>query len=249
MSLPSSHHFIVNYYEPNQGVAFMARIFRSPSCTWMDVVREWFEDRSSVNDSEQVVLKVQDRVIGWHCSLSDRVHESVNNLVINVCAESHARPWLSCYPIGMAYRISQANLTWPPWPRDTKCPVNRKPLDEGTNPDDANEPIVSLTRDQDNHLGNLMGLKFASERHVIWCNKHALLKALNDTGPLPDQVNVFLSHVEAAAHARSIVSSRLDKSFPLVFDPDLRVHLPIIAFDRFLAWLDLSYTGPLTKSG
>ena len=182
------------------------------------------------------MLKVNDLVIGWHYSLASPVQTQIDNLIIDVIA---TRPTESHLSIGLAYRAVLAKQPWPAWKSIDTCPINGRALGETVGEDEE-----KLTWDLDNRSINLMGLRFVDERSIVWCNRHALLKALGEgRRTLPAEVSIFLSRLSAAASARSIPSTQLSRAFPIVFDPQIRLHLPVLVFDNHLAWLDLSYSG------
>jgi hypothetical protein len=251
--LPESHQFIVNYNVIGRSVVpNLSRIFSTPTCTWLDVVEEWFTVVKPVSSAEQFVLHINKQVIGWHYRLSDPVHVDIDNLILDVVAEHNPPGTLASHlVIGAAYRASKAQLTWPVWDTEESptCPLNGLPI---------GRPLILETdmptlQTEDNDVSNVIGLRFLDVRDVVWCNRHALLLGLQmeeqtggaGAGSQRPEASIFLSRVAAACTGRSIDPTLVDKSFPIAFDLELHPILPILVFDTHLAWLDLRYSGAL----
>lgn len=251
-ALPDTHKFVVNYTimeHADTSAEPVARIFMSERCTWGDIVEEWFGAHAPSILAERYVLTFRDMVIGWDLPLGDQLHPDA--LIIDVMARSLEPGVVTHLAVGIAYRLMLAGQGWPAWrPTDT-CPVNGLLLG-GDYPDARRTPVVSEYPPchLDNAPCNMVGVRFMGDKNTIWCNRYALLRSLNDTTPTRKaaEADVFLTRVAAAASARSLPPDQIDKSFPVVFDPVNQLRLPVIVFDRRLAWLDLSYSGALSSS-
>lgn len=187
--------------------------------TWHDVVKSHLRHHPLDRDA---VWYVDGRVLGIHIPLSQPLRIMLHagqQVEIDVPGPLSRRVWDEHEKIKYALAALRCGRTWPAWGEDDVDPLNLAVLGGWDEKREGTGSTVT-TPDQDNSIGNLVGLRKASG-HVVYVNIHqfreAVLAAIDRLDPERPNMMVDMRDPVAAESLGSTTTYKFRKLSPAWF--------------------------------